>query len=46
MITVTGGRERIVLEYADLYAKSGFELEKVVEMPIGGCSLIIGRPQS
>lgn len=46
MMTVTGGRERTISEYADLFAKSGFELEKVVSMPIGGCSLIIGRPQS
>jgi len=46
MMTVTGGRERTISEYGDLLAKSGFELEKVVEMPIGGCSLIIGRPHS
>lgn len=45
MMTVTGGRERTIAEYADLFAKSGFELEKVVSMPIGGCSLIIGRPR-
>ena len=46
MMTVTGGRERTLSEYADLFAQSGFELEKVVPMPIGGCSLIIGRPRS
>lgn len=46
MMTVTGGRERTISEYADLFAKSGFELDKVVSMPIGGCSLIIGRAQS
>lgn len=46
MMTVTGGRERTISEYADLFAKSGFELEKVVSMAVGGCSLIIGRPQS
>jgi len=45
MMTVTGGREGTISEYADLFAKSGFEFEKVVAMPIGGCSLIIGRPQ-
>lgn len=44
MLTVTGGRERTLSEYADLFAQSGFELEKVVPMPIGGCSLIMGRP--
>jgi O-methyltransferase domain/Dimerisation domain len=44
MMTVTGGRERTISEYGELFAKSGFELEKVVSMPIGGCSLIIGRP--
>jgi hypothetical protein len=43
---VTGGRERTISEYSDLFAKSGFELEKVVSMPIGGASLIIGRPQA
>ena len=44
MMTVTGGRERTLSEYTDLFAQSGFELEKVVPMPIGGCSLIIGCP--
>jgi O-methyltransferase domain/Dimerisation domain len=46
MMTVTGGRERTTSEYNELFAKSGFELEKVVSMPVGGASLIIGRPQS
>jgi O-methyltransferase domain/Dimerisation domain len=45
MMTVTGGRERTISEYVELFAKSGFELEKVVPMLIGGASLIIGRPQ-
>jgi hypothetical protein len=45
MLTITGGRERTISEYTELFAKSGFELEKVVSMPIGGASLIIGRPQ-
>jgi len=46
MMTVTGGRERTISEYTELFAKSGFELDKVVSMPVGGASLIIGRPQS
>lgn len=46
MLAVTGGRERTISEYSDLFAKAGFELEKVVSMPIGGASLIIGRPQA
>ena len=45
MLTVTGGLERTLPEYERLFGQSGFDLEKVVSMPIGGCSLIIGRPQ-
>jgi len=44
MLCVTGGRERTVAEYAELYAKSGFELQEVVPT-ITGASLIIGRPR-
>jgi hypothetical protein len=46
MLTITGGRERTISEYTELFAKSGFELDKVVSLPIGGASLIIGRPQA
>jgi O-methyltransferase domain len=44
MMAVAGGRERTALEYQELYAKSGFDLERIIPTPAGS-SLIIGRPR-
>jgi len=45
MLVMHRGRERTATEYAELYAQSGFELERNVPTasPI---SLIVGRPRS
>jgi hypothetical protein len=44
MLAVAGGRERTATEYKDLYATSGFDLERTI--PTGaGSSLIFGRPR-
>jgi O-methyltransferase domain/Dimerisation domain len=45
MLVVTGGRERTASEYKDLYAKSGFDLERIVPTSAGS-SLIIGQPRA
>jgi hypothetical protein len=44
MLAMAGGKERTVVEYKELYSKSGFDLERVIPTPAGS-SLLIGRPK-
>jgi len=44
MLVLAGGRERTATEYAELYAKVGFELQEIVPTAAPH-SLIIGRPR-
>jgi hypothetical protein len=43
MLVIPGGRERTEAEYAEMYAKAGFRLERVVPTPTE-VSVIEGRP--
>ena len=43
MLVLPGGRERTEAEYAEMYAKAGFRLERVVPTPTE-VSVIEGKP--
>jgi hypothetical protein len=43
MLVLPGGRERTEAEYREMYAKAGFELERIVPTPTE-VSVIEGRP--
>jgi hypothetical protein len=43
MLVLPGGRERTETEYADMYAKAGFRMERIVPTPTE-VSVIEGRP--